>query len=382
MGKIKRVLRCYNCGAILQSKDKDENGYVTQKFLDNDSESLVIYCQRCFDKMKVINTGALDQHIDDETFKILDDARATDATIVWVVDLFNFNGTISPDLVKRVKKLDLEVIATKKDLFPRSATEESLRRYVKERFNDVGLQPTNIRIIGGGDEISLDEILNGNNGARKGHDIYIIGSLTSGKTFLINKLLKTYNNKTKWQIKTEAYPGTSQKVLSIPLTNSTFIYELPGFSLATSVAGKVEKDIVKMITPKKKVVSSNHTLRKGNTFVVGSLAAFQLVKGRLTTFKFYHAEGVETKSIGSKGFDTFLYENNKKASVRPVSDHFTNFKDFDLFEYDMENDGKMHDISVTGLGWISFEGKGQTVRVALPRGVAVKESLAKIRKED
>ena len=31
--------------------------------------------------------------------------------------------------------------------------------------------------------------------------------------------------------------------------------------------------------------------------------------------------------------------------------------------------------------YISFEAKGQTIRVALPRGVAVKESLAKIRKE-
>ena len=137
-----------------------------------------------------------------------------------------------------------------------------------------------------------------------------------------------------------------------------------------------------MITPKKKAVATSHTLRKGTSFVAGSLAAFQLYKGKLTTFKFYHAEGVETKSIGTKGFDAFLYENSKKVSVRPASDHFTNFKDFDLFEYDMENDGKMHDISITGLGWITFEGKGQTIRVALPRGVAVKESLAKIRKED
>ena len=281
--------------------------------------------------------------------------------------------------MKKVKKLDLEVIATKKDLFPRNATEATLQRYIQERFNEVGLNPTNIRIIGNTNEISLDEIINANE-ARKGHDIYIIGSLSSGKTFLINKLLKTYTNKTKWQIKTEAYPGTTQKVMSIPLTNSTFVYELPGFSLATSVAGKVEKDILRLITPKKKIEVSSHTLRKGHTFVIGSLGAFQLCKGKITSFKFYHAEGVETKSIGTKGFDTFLFENGKRAAVRPVSEHFTNFKDFDLFEYDMENDGQLHDISITGLGWVTFEARGQTIRVAIPRGVAVKESLAKIRK--
>ena len=382
MGKIKRVLRCYNCGAVLQSKSKEENGFVPQKLLDINSEDLVIYCQRCFDKMKVINTGALDEHIDGETFKILDDARATDATIVWVVDLFNFNGTISPDLVKRVKKLDLVVIATKRDLFPKGIPNATFIRYIEERFQEAGLKPTEIRLTGSNaNDISMDDLINGGNGTRKGHDIYIIGSLTSGKTFLINKLLKTYNNKTKWQIKTEDYPGTNQKVMSIPLSNSTFIYELPGFSLAPSVVGRVEKDLVKLLVPRKKVTATIHTLRKGSTLVAGSLAAFQLVKGRVTIFKFYHAEGVEAKNIGAKDFDAFLYENNKKASLRPVSDHYTNFKDFDLFEYDMENDGKIHDISVTGLGWISFVGKGQTIRVAIPRGVAVKESLGKIRKE-
>ena len=45
----------------------------------------------------------------------------------------------------------------------------------------------------------------------------------------------------------------------------------------------------------------------------------------------------------------------------------------------MENDGLSHDIAIEGLCWISFVAKGQTIRIMLPKGAALKESLAKVR---
>ena len=379
MGKIKRVLRCYNCGAVLQSKNKDEKGYVDAKLFNTSREDLVIYCQNCFEKMKVINSGKLEQSLDQETIKILDDAKATDAIIVWVVDLFTFNGTLEPDVVKKVRKNEVIVIATKRDLFPKTIPNATFERFINERFEEVGIKPSNIFILGNTDELSVKELLDEGTKTRKGHDFYIIGSVNSGKTVLVNKLLKTYKNKTKWQIKTEPYPGTNQKVMSIPLTNSTFLYELPGFSLATSVQGKVEKDVLKIITPKKKVESFPRPMLKGEVLMVGSIAGFELVEGKPTSFRFYSAEGVETRKIKEKMLEDFIRDNINKVTVRPASDHFTTFKDFDLFEYDMENDGQHHDIAIRGLGWISFIARGQTIRVLIPHGVAVKESLSKIR---
>ena len=382
MGKIKRVLRCYNCGAVLQSKSEDESGFVNARFLESNRDDLVIYCQKCFDKMKVINSGALEQSIDDETIKILDDAKASDAIIVWVLDLFTFNGSFPPELIKKIKKLEVSVIATKRDLFSRSINDETFIRFINERFEEVGIKPATVTLLGTNDEITVKDLLANKDGQpRKGHDVYVIGGKNSGKTVLINKLLKTYKNKTKWNIKTEPYPGTSIRVLSIPLTNSTFLYELPGFSLATSVAGKVERDVVKIITPKRRVEDFSRPMVEGEYIVVGSVAAFGLEKGKPTTFKFYSAEGVETKKMRWKHIEDFIVENSKKVISRPASDHFTSVKDFDLFEYDMEDDGKLHDIAVRGLGWISFMGRGQTIRVMVPRGTAIKESLSKIRKE-
>ena len=88
MGKVKRVLRCYNCGAVLQSRKQSEKGFVSAEILDNyQGDGQILYCQKCFDIMKGVNTGALEQNMDKATAKILDDAAATDAFIIWVVDL-------------------------------------------------------------------------------------------------------------------------------------------------------------------------------------------------------------------------------------------------------------------------------------------------------
>lgn len=378
MGKIRRVMRCYCCGAVLQSKKKDEIGYINKAALEGDSAQNVLYCNSCYQKMRVINTGLLDSDTDDEILKILDDAVATDALLIWVVDLFSFNGTLNPNVVKKAKKLNTVVVGTKFDLFPRRIKVETMTKFVEDRFNEVGIKPISIKLFGNTEEIDAKELIAKLNELRKGHDVYMIGSVASGKTSIINRMLKGYTNKTNRQIATEFYPGTSVKVLEIPLNNSSFFYEVPGFSLNTSVLGKVEREVLKIIVPKKEIKMQRIVLDEGDSLVVGSLAAFTLIKGRITTFHFYGAENVEVKKVKYEKLDAFFRQNAVKRSLRPVSERYSAFTDYDVFEYDMEKDGEEHDIAITGLGWCRFEGRGQVVRIVSPRGVAIKETLSKI----
>ena len=380
MGKVRRVLRCYNCGAVLQSKKSKEKGYVDAELLDEfNGGNQVLYCQKCFDIMKGINTGALEQNIDKATTKILDDAVATDAYIIWVVDLFTFNGSLNPEVAKKLKALKVAVIGTHKDLFSSLIKEEVLARFLTERFNEFGINPESVTILGNDNDVDIRALMDKFNEARQAHDIYLIGSKSSGKTVLINKMLKHYVNNTRWPIKSENYRGTNIKVMSIPLSNSSFLYELPGFSLATSVMSKVEKDVQKLIVPRRRIETHYRTLAKGDALAVGSLAYFELYSGKPTAIKFYCAEPVEIKKLSADKVMDFIEENNRKRSLRPVSERITSFRDYDFFEYTMENDGEMHDISIEGLGWISFPAKGQVIRVMFPKGAALKESLAKLR---
>ena len=379
MGKCKRVLRCYHCGAILQCTNPNEKGYILPESLNRATPIQIIYCDNCFEMMKAFNNSQLNQNVDQEILKILDDAYATDAYIIWVVDLFSFNGTLNKEIADKVKKLNVSVVGTKRDLFPKSVKDISLITYLAERFNAYGIKPKAIRLLGNSNKIDPKELIKAVNDVRKGHDVYMIGNNASGKTSLINKALKGFENKTNRQIKTVKYPDTQVDVLEIPLSRSSFFYELPGISQDTSVVTKLEKDVVKQILPKKDIKVSVHNMAPGDALMVGSLAAFEVVKGKATSYRFYAAEGVETRKVSSKRLDDAIKENNIRRSVRPVSERLVNFHDYDMFEYAMENDKKWHDIAIEGLGWLSFIALGQIIRVRLPKEVAIKESLAKIR---
>ena len=378
MGRSRRVLRCYHCGAILQCEKPEEKGYIVPESLNRATPIQIIYCDKCFETMKAFNNSELNQDVDQGVLKILNDAYATDAYIIWVVDLFSFNGTLNSEIANKVKKLNLTVIGTKRDLFPSSVKDESLVAYINERFGEYGIKPKTVRLIGG-NKFDAKELISAMNAARKGHDVYMIGNITSGKTSIINKALKGYENKTSRQIKTIKYPGTQLDVLEIPLSRSSFFYELPGISQNTSAAGKLEKDVVKQIVPKKALKVTQKVMAPGDALMVGSLAAFEVLKGKQTAYKFYAAEAVETRKVSLKKLDDEIKENNVRRSIRPVSERLVSFLDYDMFEYAMENDKKWHDIAIEGLGWLSFVAQGQIIRVRFPKGVAMKESLAKVR---
>ena len=381
MVKIRRVLRCYNCGSVLQSEKKTRPGYLEKELIDTlGAEGHVLYCHNCYEKMKAINTGMLETDADEEILKILKDAVATDALIIWVVDLFSFNGTLNPAVVKKVKKLKVAVFGTKYDLFPKRIKQKDICQFVEDRFVEAGIKPVLVRAFGNTEKIIPGELFDILNDLRQGHDVYMIGSLTSGKTSILNRMLKGYINKSKKTVSSEFYPGTSLKVLEVPLTNSSSLYELPGFSLNTSVLGKVEKETKAVLIPKKEIKMQRIILDEDDAMVVGSLGAYILVKGKPTTFHFYGAEKIETRKMKYFKIDNFFRENAIKRSLRPVSERYSMFTDYDVFEYTMEADGKEHDIAITGLGWARFEGRGQIVRVICPKGTAIKETVSKIEK--
>ena len=379
MGKSNRVLRCYHCGAILQCEDENEKGYIIPESLHRATPIQIIYCDKCFETMKAFNNSELEQEVDQEVLKILDDACATDAYILWVVDLFSFNGQLNSEIAKKVKKLKVTVVGTKRDLFANNVKDEGLIEYLRERFEAYGIKPKSIRLFGNTNKMDAKEAIEAMNSVRQGHDVYMIGNLTSGKTSLINKAMKGFENKTTRQIRTITYPGTNVSVLEIPLSRSSFFYELPGISQTTSATGKLEKDVIRQLTPKKEVKMVNRMMGTGDALMVGSLAAFEVIKGKTGNYRFYSAEAVETKKVSIKKLDDTINENNMRRFVRPVSERLVSFLDYDMFEYAMENDKKWHDIAIEGLGWLSFIAEGQMIRVRLPKGVSLKEGLAKIR---
>lgn len=378
MSTVQRVRRCFHCGEVLQTSAPKAPGYISSSTIEKNKPDALLYCNKCYEKIKAINYSAIEDNIDNDIIQILKDAVATDARIVWVVDLFDFCGYLNPDIVKKIKKLPLAVIGTKRDMFSRSIKDSSFINFINERFNEFGLNPEFTILIDHEKNADASELLTKLNVFRAGHDVYMIGTSHSGKTSIINKLMKSYENKSKWTISSELYPGTNANVLEIPLSNSSFLYELPSLNFGNSCV-VVAKDCLKYLQVKKRVEVRLRSLSKNESIVCGNFVTFTLMKGKLTNVKLYSSEFVEIKKIRYERIKEFFHKNMETHFLRPCSDLLGSFVDYDVYDIEVDNDGKLHDISIQGFGWFSFIGKGQTFRVSVPKYTNVSEHLSKVR---
>lgn len=369
MSKITRVFRCNNCGVVLQSDDDQKPGFIPSELFD-DKRDRVLYCEDCYRNLQ-ININLDFEKIDHDILKVLDDAVASDALICFIVDLFSFNGTIDKTLADKIKNNNILVVGNKRDLFSENVKDESLIQYLKERFEAVGIKPVDIILVSATKNYNIEDFTKKLAELRKRHDVYLIGSSLSGKSAIIDVLLKVFQNKSKRMIKSENYPDTRLRILSIPFDNSSTLYEIPGSFNNDSVQMMVEKDISKYITPKKNIVCKRERLSNGSGFIVGGLAYLSLLKGASINVEFCFAENVELRKVNNSKIDGFFELNFSKRYVRPVSEKYQDFHDFDLFDIVLNKKEEDYDIAIRGLGWMKIKSKGQTIRVMLPRGASL-----------
>lgn len=376
MGKMSRVLRCNNCGEILQSDNINLPGYIPS--LIQKDTNRVLYCENCYQKRKV-NRGELSSSIDDNSFKILSDARKNNSLIVLIIDIFSFNGVIKKTIIDLIKDIPLIIVANKKDLLPLKSNDEQIIKFIKSRFNEYEIEPLDILIISTNKGYNFEAIKEKIKNHAENKNVYIIGEKGSGKTAIINRLLKTYKNTTNRPIQTSKYKDIDVKVLTMPIDEHTNAYELDGFSLDDSIYGALERNIVsRYILLKKCVKARKFHLKEGDTLLLGGIAMIALKQGDNSEIKAYFNDKIEIKKMPLSKEKIFFKTNLINKNLLPVSDLLQDFSNFDLFQYEMENDNLDHEIGIKGLGFIIFKGLGQTIYIMVPKGVAIKEGIPRL----
>lgn len=376
MGEIRRVLRCYKCGAILQDENANEKGYISSEILNN-HKSEILMCNDCFNKL-IFNPGPVLDDIDEDFYSIIDDARATDSLIVLVLDLFSFEGFASQRFRNSIDSSNVLVVGNKRDLLPKEIDDEVLKEHIRHRLrNTCNLNVQEVILTSSIENYNIDILLERINSLRARHDVYILGFPNSGKTSLVNCLLKHYQNKTTRVISTIDYPGTKIRVFEVPLDRTSNLYDIPGMSSHNSIQDVVEPTIVNQLLFKKPVSIKSATLSQGNAIAIGGLAKIELIKGSKTNVKMFVSEKIELKTIRSKDTDEVFYNMIEKKIIKPVSKYLTSYEVFDMYDVKVDQDGE-RDIGILGLGWISFKGNNQTFRVSVPKGVYIYTSRAKV----
>ncbi|WP_142556597.1 ribosome biogenesis GTPase YqeH [Streptococcus mitis] len=356
---------CIGCGATIQTTDKTGLGFTPQSALEKGLETGEVYCQRCF-RLRHYNEITDVQLTDDDFLKLLHEVGDSDALVVNVIDIFDFNGSVIPGLPRFVSGNDVLLVGNKKDILPKSVKPGKISQWLMERAHEEGLRPVDVVLTSAQNKYAIKEVIDKIELYRKGRDVYVVGVTNVGKSTLINAIIQEITGDQN-VITTSRFPGTTLDKIEIPLDDGSYIYDTPGIIHRHQMAHYLTAKNLKYVSPKKEIKPKTYQLNPEQTLFLGGLGRFDFIAGEKQGFTAFFDNELKlhrTKLEGASDFydkhlGTLLTPpNNKEKEEFPkLVQHVFTIKD-------------KTDLVISGLGWIRVTGTAK-VAVWAPEGVAV-----------
>src|SRR5574344_1479412 len=246
MSKLSMARRCYSCGAVLQNESPEKDGYISDASLLDTPLDRVLFCDKCYHESDYSHLQT-EPTLDSDFLTMMRDAAASDALIVYVVDLISFESSFISVLSSIIKNNPILILANKRDLLPSEAKDEDLKEYVAHRFRVASLpiKVEQVILTSLASAFDCSSIAQRIDSERRRHDVYIIGAAGSGKSLFFTSFLRSFSNVSERAIVTSIYPGTTLRVMQVPLDNNSYLYDTPGTSISNSVLSRLEASISK-----------------------------------------------------------------------------------------------------------------------------------------
>ena len=361
-----RVKRCYGCGAILQDQDPNEVGYVPAEKLENGDDCL---CERCY---KLRHYSAYKERPDFtvDYVTILNKAKEEDSLIVYVRNCFTLASSLLPGIGKLLGKKVI-VVLNERDLLPENYSNDYLVSYAKKRLKEEGIEPLDVLITSSsGKGKNIDLRRKDIHKYRDGKSVYFVGAYQVGKSSLINCLLQDYSNSTDHRITTSPFPGTTLDVISIPLDETSFLFDTPGINNRYSMVSFLEPSIIRYVLARNSIRCEEYTAKEGQSFLFANFCRFDYLEGPKTRFFFYKSNDLRIERCKQNKADS-TFESICKDPNRPLrSEKISSREGLEKHSFQAEKNKECR-IRVYGLGFVDFHGENQVIDVYVPKGVKV-----------
>ena len=247
--------------------------------LSNLSNKKVI-CKRCHGLQ---NFGKVEENlrpgwtkepmISQEKFlDLLRPLREKTAVIVALVDLFDFSGSVLPELDMIAGENPVILAANKADLLPSKMGTLRAENWVRRELEYLGVKSLaniggSVRLVSCKTGVGVEKMLDK---ARQlaeelDCDIYVIGSANAGKSTLINHILGGYRsldgeprkrragnaNARRGQVTTSPLPGTTLRFIKVDLGDGRYLYDTPGLLVPGTFTQLLTAEELKMVVPTK-----------------------------------------------------------------------------------------------------------------------------------
>jgi len=354
---------CIGCGVEIQTEDKEGLGYAPPSALEKET----VICKRCH-RLKHYNEVQDVSLTDDDFLKILNGIGNTDALIVKIVDIFDFNGSWLPGLHRFVGANPVLLVGNKVDLLPKSVKQKKLLNWMKQSAKELGLQPIDIHLISANKGTGISEVAEAIEHYRNGKDVYVVGCTNVGKSTFINRLIKDFSGE-KDVITTSHFPGTTLDMIDIPLNDHTSLYDTPGIINHHQMAHFVDKQDLKIITPKKEIKPKVFQLNEKQTLFFGGLARFDYVSGGRQSFTCYLSNELHIHRTKLENADELYNKQVGDLLQPPKQDDLEGFPPLVAHEFAIKENKT--DIVFSGLGWVTVNEENVKVVAHVPKGVGV-----------
>jgi 30S ribosome assembly GTPase len=356
-------LTCSGCGIQVQTENETLPGYAPKSALARP----VIICQRCF-RLTHYNEVP-DVPFDNEDFvALLKTIGNEDALVVYIVDIFDFNGSWVPGIKKYIGNNDVILVGNKLDILPKSTNLRKLDQWLRTMSKSLGLNPVDVALISAEKGLGIEELAEQIDQKRKGKDVYVVGCTNVGKSTFINRLIETFGGSEELKITTSRFPGTTLNFIDIPLNEENTLFDTPGVMNPHQMAHFIEKEALKVVMPKKELKPKVYQLNEEQTLFFGGLVRLDYVSGGRRSLVCYISNDLYIHRTKMSQADDLLKKQIGELLVPPYD---PNAKP-ELKSHDIALGEENMDVVISGLGWVTIKGeKGAKVRVYAPKGVGV-----------
>ena len=260
--------KCIGCGIELQNKNKETQGYTTN--IENN------LCERCF---RIKNYGEYKKIKKDnkDYINILKKINKTNDLVVLVIDIFNLTENLN--IIKENIKNKILLVVTKKDILPKTTTDEKIKNYIKNyKINTI-----DIVIISSYKNYNFDELYKKINQNKTTKNVYIVGFTNAGKSTMINKIIKNYSENTR-ELTTSIMPSTTLDEIEIKINDELTLIDTPGILPKTSFYDILEGKELNKIIPKKEIKPITFQIKQKQYIEIDKYALIETENMDLTLF--------------------------------------------------------------------------------------------------
>ena len=358
-------LICIGCGATIQSDNPAEIGYTPKSAIQKGIENDELYCQRCF-RLRHYNEIAPVSLTDDDLLRLFDQIRDANALIVYVIDIFDFNGSLIPGLHRFVGDNPVLLVGNKEDLLPRSLRRTKLTDWMRQQANLSGIRPIDVTLVSAKRNHQIDGLLKQIEKYRENRDVYVVGVTNVGKSTLINQIIKQTTG-VKELITTSRFPGTTLDKIQIPLDDGHQLVDTPGIIHPDQMAHVLPAGALKYVAPQKEIKPRTFQLNDQQTIFLGGVARFDYVRGPKNGVVAYFDNNLNLHRTKLENADAFYQKHVGGLLTPPSTDELDKFPELERHEFHLQHKS---DLVIEGLGWITVPGE-TTVAGWAPKGVSV-----------